>query len=176
MPNHVTSELIFRDLTPEKHAELIANIIDAEGDVSFNILVPAPLNLWRGNVGTRHEKAFKRTALDWNSENWGTKWNAYQTRTPTYEDRVLTLVFDTAWAPPYPWLAAVFNRFNLSFEHNWLDEGASWSVSGVFVATKGEDLFDDPWREERASQEVQERLHTLKWGVPRFEDDDEAAE
>lgn len=173
MPNHVTSELIFRCLSPEQHAELIANVLDAEGDVDFNILVPAPLNLWRGNVGTRHQKAFKRTAMDWNSDNWGTKWNAYDSRPARYEDGILTLVFDTAWAPPYPWLAAVFNRFALSFEHNWLDEGAGWSVSGIFDADEMKKALGDPWREERASQEVQERLHFLKWGCARFEDEDE---
>lgn len=171
MPNHVTSELIFRDLTDEQHAELVAAMFNREGDVDFSVLVPEPLNMWRGNEGMKHEKAFgKRLGMVWARENWGTKWNAYMSRKPAFQGGVLTVAFDTAWSPPYPWIVAIFNRFDLSFEHNWLDEGAEWSVSGRFIVSKG-DANGPQWDEERASLEVQERLHTLKWGVPSFEDD-----
>lgn len=172
MPNHVTSELIFRDISDEVRDEILKAIVNSDGKVDFNILVPTPPNLWMGNEGRSHEKAFgARRSMVWARENWGTKWNAYMTREPTFADGVLTIAFDTAWSPPYPWIAAVFNRFNLSFEHNWLDEGADWSVSGVFKPDAG-DAWGPRWNEERASREIHERLHTLKWGCARFEDED----
>jgi hypothetical protein len=173
MPNHVTSELIFRGLSEEQAADVLAGIVNAEGKVDFNILVPTPLNLWLGNEGSDHERAFgKRLGMTWSRENWGTKWNAYKSREPVFADGVLTVTFDTAWSPPYPWIAAVFNRFKISFEHNWLDEGADWSVSGAFDYPELEKGFGHPWRETRASRETHERLHTLKWGVAQFDDED----
>lgn len=173
MPNHVTSEVIFRDITPDQHADLTASIFNSDGDVDFNILVPTPLNLWLGNEGINHERAFgKRLGMTWSLENWGTKWNAYQSRDPTFTDGVLTIVFDTAWAPPYPWLVAVFNRFNLSFDHNWLDEGAEWGVAGTFRVAR-DDTWGPQWDEAPASQETQERLHTLKWSCAAFPAEDD---
>jgi hypothetical protein len=138
-------------------------------------LVPRPLNLWEGNESINYEKAFgKRLGMSWSRDNWGTKWNAYSTRAVVWADDVLTLVFDTAWAPPFPWLAAVFNRTKRDFEHNWLNEGAEWTVSGNWSQGKPDDVMGPQWREDRASREVHERLHTLKWGVPSWPEEEEA--
>lgn len=170
MPNHVVNELIFRNVDAAKQAEILANVCNAKGEVDFGILVPAPLNMWWGSVGTRHEKAFRRTHLEWARENWGTKWNAYSQKPIEQADDTLTLVFETAWAPPYPWLAAVFNRFVLSFDHNWFDEGAERGVSGVFNAQfHSDDMKGEPWREEPATDEMQRHLHKLHYGVEEFE-------
>lgn len=173
MPNHVTNELIFRGVEPLAQDAILAKLCNASLDVDLGILVPPPINLWRGSVGQNHERAFKRTALDWNTENWGTKWNAYITRPISRAGDALTVVFDTAWRPPYPWLAAVFNTFERTFEHNWLDEGAGWSVSAKFDADEMKRDIGNAWHEKRAGLLVQERLHTLKWGVPHFEDEEE---
>jgi hypothetical protein len=171
MPNHVTNELIFAGIDPAVQDAIIAKICDTKGAVDFSILIPMPINIWRGNVGQRHEKAFKLTALDWCTDQWGTKWNAYNSREIRRTEDALTITFDTAWSPPYPWLAAVFNTFERSFEHNWFDEGAEWSVEGRFNAAALADILSDPWKEDRASQEVHERLHTLKYGCAAFEDE-----
>lgn len=173
MPNHVANELIFRGVDSAKQDELLANLCDAEGNVDFDILVPAPLNIWCGNVGVRHEEAFKRTHLDWARENWGTKWNAYGHKPAERTADTLTLRFDTAWTPPYPWLAAVFNRFKISFDHNWLSEGREHGVHGVFDFSQIESFAGDPWREVQADDEMQKHLHMLRWGCESFDDEDE---
>lgn len=173
MPNHVINELIFRGVDAEAQAAILAKICNAEGRVDFEILVPTPLNMWWGNVGTRHEKAFGRTALEWSRENWGTKWNAYDVRPMEATDDSLTVRFETAWAPPYPWLAAVFNGLKVSFEHNSLSEGGEHGRHGLFDITAIDCITGDPWREEPADEAMQRHLHKLLWGVEAFEPEPE---
>lgn len=132
MPNNCINELIFRDAEKATQERIIAATCDAEGQVDFQILVPIPLNIWRGNVSSEHERAFKRTGLDWARENWGTKWNAYSHHPIERTDNTVALRFETAWGPPYPWLAAVFNHLGLPFQHNWLSEGGGDGVVGTF--------------------------------------------
>lgn len=174
MPNHITNEIIFRNVDAAKRAELLASLCGADGRVDFNVLVPAPLNMWWGSTGKKHEDAFRQTHLDWARHNWGTKWNAYDHMPIEQTEDTLTLRFDTAWRPPYGWLAAIFNKFVISFEHNWLDEGADRGVSGIFNADfHRDDMRGDPWNETPATDDMQRHLHKLKWGVEEFKDDDE---
>lgn len=169
MPNHVINEIIFRGVRDEQQEAILAATCNAEGLVDFEILVPMPLNIWWGNVGTQHEKAFGATGLDWAWSNWGTKWNAYSHKPIERTDDALTLRFETAWQPPYPWLAAVFNKLSLPFEHNWLDEGAARGRTCQFSIC---DRMGPDWKEAEASDEIHRHLHKLHWGVEEFSDDD----
>ena len=171
MPNHIINEIIFHNVNKEKQSELLASLCNAEQKVDFEILVPIPLNVWMGSVGTRHEKAFRRTALDWSRDNWGTKWNAYSHKENKATESTLILTFETAWAPPYPWLAAVFNHFKIGFEHNWLDEGRERGIHGVFDWSKMNVFLGDPWTEIEADDELQKHLHFLHWGCESFEEE-----
>lgn len=170
MPNHVINEMIFRGVDRAQQDAVLAAACDPEGKVDFAILVPMPLNMWMGNVGNDHKTAFKQTSLDWAPQNWGTKWNAYSHQPTERTADTITLRFETAWSPPYPWLAAIFNKLGLSFEHNWLDEGASRGRSGIFTISK---QWGPEWREAEASDEMHRHLHKLHWGVEEFPEDGE---
>lgn len=175
MPNHVINELVFRDLTSEKKAELLSNLCVAD-QVDFQLLLPVPLNVWQFSCGTRHEKAFQTTGLDWCRLNWGTKWNAYSQQPIEQTDDSLILRFETAWRPPYGWLCAILNRFKIAFEHNWLDEGAERGVAGRFQWVDNV-MRAEPWAEEPADDTLHRHLHKLHWGVEEFppEPDEDAA-
>lgn len=175
MPNHITNEIIFRGVDATAQDAIIAKLCNSDGKVDFEILVPTPPNVWIGNVGQKHER-LGRNALDWSRENWGTKWNAYGHKPVERTDDTLTIIFDTAWSPPYPWLVAVFNTVKRDFDHNWLDEGAShgWTGTWNYAALVDDKLFAEPWSEEPCSDEMQKHLNVLKWGVESL--DDEAAE
>lgn len=178
MPNHVVNEIIARNIQPSAAEAIKAVVLNGEGRIDFELLVPAPKNIWWGSVSSNHEKAFRNTHLDWARENWGTKWNAYGSHDHwSYDGAALTLTFDTAWSPPYGWLAALFNTFELTFDHNWLDEGAIRGVEGVFDFTQMAMFAGNPWSERPASDEMQKHLHFLRWGVEEFppEDDDVGA-
>lgn len=169
MPNHCINELIFRGVDRAARDKIMTAACNSRGSVDFDVLVPTPLNMWWGNVGSDHEKAFKRTALDWSREHWGTKWNAYDIRPVEEADDTLTLRFETAWAPPYPWLAALFNSLKLSFDHNWLSEGGGDGVHGEF---RIEGRWGPEWKEAAADPELHRHLHKLLWGVEEFEEED----
>lgn len=165
MPNHCVNELIFRGVDQEAQERILERTCGEDGKVDFEILVPTPLNLWMGSVSASHEKAFKRTALDWNRENWGTKWNAYDPQSTEQTADTLILRFETAWSPPYPWLAAVLNSLSLPFEHNWMEEGGG-TACGTF---KTEGQFGGPeWSEHDPDPEMFRHLHKLLWGVEEF--------
>jgi hypothetical protein len=173
MPNHVVNEVIFRGITPEQRDDIMTNVLNAGGKIDFGILVPIPLNCWMGNVSEHHEKAFQNTALDWCRENWGTKWNAYgQVKTDRTDDG-LHLIFETAWRPPYGWLCALFNRFKLPFDHNWMSEGDSVGRCGKFDWAGMEDqtFRREPWSETDADPDMHRYLHKLQWGVEAFDED-----
>ena len=80
----------------------------------------------------------------------------------------LRLVFETAWRPPYGWLVALFNRFSLTFDHNWLDEGAEGGVAGRFDFAKLDDLCGTPWAEKPADAALQAHLGALLWGEEAY--------
>jgi hypothetical protein len=164
MPNHVVNEIIFRDITEEQHAAITRAALNAAGDVDFSILLPIPLNAWMGNVGSNHQAAFHLTALDWCRDHWGTKWNAYHQGGAVFSDGTLTITFETAWRPPYGWLAALFNTVEIGFQHNWLDEGAERGVVGMFSTNPGDVLSHIGWREEPADDLMHRRLMVLHWG------------
>lgn len=181
MPNHVINEIIFR-VDAMKQLSILTMVRNSAGEIDFEILVPKPLNLWDGGAGQQHEKKFKRIGLDWARENWGTKWNAYgQDQGGKYQsiaqtEDAITLTFQTAWSPPYPWIAALFNFFKCPIEHNWFDEGHSRGVSGKFDYQEYVKGFGG-WEEVEADDAMQKHLHKLLWGVEEFPDepDDEEA-
>ena len=177
MPNHVINEIIFRNIDHMQRVGIRTMVRNSAGEIDFGILVPKPLNLWDGGVGSEHEKKFRNTGLDWARENWGTKWNAYgidqggRYQSFVESDDTIILTFQTAWAPPYPWIAALFNFFKISIEHNWFDEGCSLGKSGKFdyqQYLKG----IGGWDETDADDEMHRHLHKLLWGVEEFEDED----
>lgn len=153
MPNHVINELIFQADT-NRQAEIRAALCGSGDKVDFRILVPCPANMWWGSANQNHEKAFGRIRLDWAKENWGTKWNAYSHHEIEATDSTIIFRFETAWRPPYPWLAAIFNTLKISFDHNWLSEGGGYGTHGVFDWSKTNgSIFDEPWTEVEAKDE-----------------------
>lgn len=168
MPNHITNEVIFDRPVSEHQAILDATYGDS-GAIDFERLIPMPPHIWRGSVSIKDEAAFgkQNIGLDWARANWGTKWNAYSSLPAEADEATLTLRFQTAWSPPYPWLVALLNTFG-GFRHNWLGEGSERGVSGQFI---GEGDFGPEWKEQPADEALHRHLHKLLWGVEQFEDE-----
>lgn len=60
----------------------------------------------------------------WNNQNWGTKWNACDTRIDYQNDNELEFSFDTAWCCPHP-IFRLLKQQNPSLRllFDWEDEG-----------------------------------------------------
>lgn len=178
MPNHVITEIVFRGVSKEKKAEILAMVSGANSQIDFTTLLPIPLNVWQGSVGRRHEEAFykENTALDWSRQNWGTKWNAYgldeggRYHSIVQVDDRLVLTFQTAWRTPYGWLLALWHKSNVPLEYTWFDEGREHAVAGRFT-TYDDDMRGDPWLEAEADEATTRRFHKLMFGVEAFEDE-----
>ena len=178
MPNHVLTEIRFKNIDADQQGAILALCRGAEGPIDFQTLLPIPSNIWQGSVGAHHS-VFPGNALDWARANWSTKWNAYgideggRYQTIATTDDTLTLTFQTAWSTPYGWLLALWHIGELPFEYTWLDEGRSGATAGRFTAYSN-DWAEQPWSEEDAPEDEYRRMHKLMWGVERFEDDDAA--
>jgi hypothetical protein len=106
MPNHITT--ILRG--PREAIDALLT----EAGVDFNRIIPMP-----DDVITEDDPAgmkgdpipYPEGAIDWydwSIQNWGTKWNAYETEVSEHDTVVR---FDTAWAHPYPVISALSERF-----------------------------------------------------------------
>lgn len=126
MPNHITNEVCFSDLSPAQSEAILQKVSTEKGEISFNILLPMPLNIVQdGCIGEEERKIFPDTWHEWCSNNWGTKWDAYISGNSgsIRKPKILTLRFKTAWRPPYGWLITLYNYFHLPFSLLWKDEG-----------------------------------------------------
>ncbi|MDE6839205.1 MAG: hypothetical protein K2P33_12565 [Acutalibacter sp.] len=71
---------------------------------------------------------------DWRCDNWGTKWNAHDTKIPGEN----LLVFTTAWGPPESVIAKLAERYpHTDIEHWWADEDIG-SNSGYIRYSHGQ--------------------------------------
>ena len=124
MPNHVVNKIIF---AAEKAQEIVEAICP-NGELDFERLVPSPPQKFQGDLGPQEKEDFRCNWWTWNIENWGTKWNAYDSFCEIDAENAF-IQFHTAWTVPYPILAAFNNRFQIPFEHRYCCErGEFWGV------------------------------------------------
>ena len=93
------------------------------------------------------EEGYSSAGYNWQSQNWGTKWDVNGV-TLFEEDDEVCYEFSTAWAPPEPWVKHVSEQFpKLNFEIAYFEPGTM--VAGYVVFENG-DVFE----EERVSGDV----------------------
>jgi hypothetical protein len=130
MPNHITSILHING--PRSDIDQI--IGDEEDLFTFKYTVP-------------HPPEATDDTWDWYSwqvENWGTKWDAYETIfSSNYElSDYSEITFQTAWSPPSAWLETTAEKFpNVEFKLYWMDE--DYPTSGKMIASEGSVKLDE---------------------------------
>lgn len=89
--------------------------------IDFHKIIPAPPCVVQGSISFNDEaKHPNRNWYQWNSERWGTKWNAYATKM----DEAGRLCLETAWALPKPVYEALSWLFpEVSIAVEFVDEG-----------------------------------------------------
>lgn len=110
MPNHVYSVLKFS--YHDDKGEMIENIIESIGDLKnpldFNKIIPQPLG-----IQDEREEVLSDAERNWNIENWGTKWNAYDVSIKSKDTWKLVVGFQTAWNAPNPVINKIMELFPL---------------------------------------------------------------
>lgn len=71
--------------------------------LALNARVPVPSMI--------RDLGYAAAGHDWQLAHWGTKWEMLATTEVVEDSESLTYRFDTAWAPPVAWLAAVAAQF-----------------------------------------------------------------
>ena len=124
MPNHIQNKLSFT-CTEERLKAILADLAtdnEEEGktDFDFNKVIKMPEDIFKGALGTAERERYgKNNWYDWSIENWGTKWNAYNTEVS--DDG--TLCFWTAWEAPHPVIEALARKYpDVHIRHEWADE------------------------------------------------------
>jgi hypothetical protein len=78
----------------EKIAELVTG---DQGAFDFERIIPRPAHIFCGILTSEMWRETRgRNWIDWNCENWGTKWNCYEAIFNGYD----TWRFKTAWSHP----------------------------------------------------------------------------
>jgi hypothetical protein len=128
MPNWVSIKIEFEAV--KEVANTIYGAICVNDRVDFNTLIPTPLHIYQGNLGSEDEKDFgDNTWSEWNRDCWGTKWNACNPDKLKWEDGKASIEFDTAWSVPYSVIVAFGNKFLIPFTLKYFDEGHNfWGI------------------------------------------------
>ena len=153
MPNHITNKL-----TINGPSHLIERIIGSETDtdqddyqLDFKKTVPHP---------PEAESNEQWDWYNWQVNNWGTKWNAYETVINYIHNDSAELNFQTAWSPPSAWLKTTVEMFPLlTFRLSWVDE--DYPSSGLLIGSNG--IYSDKYfgRDDEALDFVKEEWPDL---------------
>ncbi len=118
MPNHTDNRVILSHADSQKIDD-IYNVMNTDDASLLQHIIPMNEALLDG--GDWYE---------WRLDNWGTKWDIYETHCTRVDANTLSMTFYTAWSPPIP----VFDKLtDMGYEINarYLDEG--WMYVGEYV-------------------------------------------
>jgi len=131
MPNHTDNRVILSH-DDSQQIDMIYNIMNTEDTPLCQTLIPMDEKLLEiSGISDNYEV---QGWYEWRLENWGTKWDVYETQCTRINANTLQLYFYTAWSPPIP----IFDKLvDMGFEINarYLDEG--WGYIGEY--TDGDD-------------------------------------
>lgn len=115
MPNHIRNRItVIGD-----HKAFFNAVRSEDRSFDFNKLIPPPDNMFTGSLSLEEERVLNAKGIPhwygWQTENWGTKWNAYHIEMK--DENVIE--FDTAWTHPEPIVHAIAARFT-DHEFKWI--------------------------------------------------------
>lgn len=153
---------------------------------------------WSGKLGKTHAitrakynrlKELYGGNLDWyswNSEHWGTKWNAYQIESPApltqipngfvIWDWLKTVKFETAWSHPFALMVKLSEKFPEEYVRVlYADEDTGFNY-GAYVLQNGGTLVGGHEPLGRGTPEAEEFAVRVSWGMSKEEWDKENGE
>jgi len=140
--------------------EVLKQIVNEEGEIDFNTVVPMPKELLGTVSPSRDDTQEKKDAsknlidkygsdnwYDWSCENWGTKWNG------------VIIHFRTAWSYPEGFIEALSKKFpNELIEFEWEEEQG---FGEVFTIQNGEKTILEEWDLPEWGEEAEVGMHSI---------------
>ena len=106
----------------------------------------------------------------WRLQNWGTKWDVYESHCTRIDANTLQLTFYTAWSPPMP----IYDKLvDMGFEVNarYLDEG--WGYIGEYVS--GDDWCTDDVESVAEHYPELDEEFGISERIAEYQDEEDAA-
>jgi len=155
MPNNCYNDL---EIIGDKELldTILSNHFNDEQSLDFNTVIPYPEECKKADA-EESEKAgfphvFSEIGYKWCIENWGTKWNAYDTQLRRLSDDKVLISFNTAWSPPNPIIGRLGEMYKeASFSLHYEDEG--FMFQGDYEVSKGEVTKDATYDCEENDEE-----------------------
>ena len=123
MPNHTDNRVTLYHKDSQQ-IDMIYNIMNTDDTPLCQTLIPMDEALLDNDA---HAGDGWYT---WRLQNWGTKWDVYESHCTRFDANTLQLHFYTAWSPPMP----IYDKLvDMGFEvtARYLDEG--WGYIGEYV-------------------------------------------
>jgi len=134
MPNYVYQRLKVSNYEDKESLIRCREKILKDGTLNFNNLLPQPENIFKGPLGEDERRmcvaAGRPNWYDWNTENWGTKWNAGDFKMVEENDYSFCIDFHTAWNSPEPIINLIMEICHeQDFQYLAIDEGGFFAFS-----------------------------------------------
>jgi len=177
MPNHCHNDLYISG--PKGQIDTLLLLVGALGDepkFDFNAVIKYPAQFaerdadakeldrekFQEKYGPGASDGYNSGGYEWCSENWGTKWNAYEVERRDY-DRVC-ITFQTAWCPPGPVIVELHKRFpTLTLHLEYFEMGMA-QCGGFALRAEDEWYEDAPWVPGTKQSEWQGEYHGHRGG------------
>ena len=118
MPNNIYQKLSISDWSDRPEGEFkkaVGKLLNEDGLLDFRKIIPQPENLFQESISDEKKRELDAQGIpnwyDWNIDNWGTKWNAYDVNVQRMDDNRFDVTFQTAWGIPEPIMEKIFDKF-----------------------------------------------------------------
>ena len=164
MPNYCDNYLTIEG--NENTIKTIMELVRSEDNAfDFNKIIPMPDNIYQGNVGQKERELYgENNWYDWSCKNWGTKWNSVDAE--AYDN---DFVFQTAWSPADPVIAALAKMFPaVRFTYTFSETGMCFCGKRVFengklvFAYDGDIAENYDWESDDSEYDLKDDLFPIK--------------
>ena len=125
MPNYIKNRLTING-TKEEIKEVKEFLQGVNGVIDFNKITPTPKWVYQGDISFVEEEKYGKENCwyEWNRTNWGTKWNAWDTKA---NDNIIE--FTTAWYGVPKLMSKLGLIFpKVEFKYQYADKNMGYNV------------------------------------------------
>ena len=166
MPNHCENKLTVS-------SDFNIDLIMLDGEIDFKKIVKPPNTKAYRNEYKENQREIRDDPTywrNWNVENWGTKWNGYDTIIDEeihYTTDYQIILFQTAWSPAIPAIKALAIKYpDYIFGFEYVEYGMNYAGHLIL---KGDEIIEEEEYEPRI--DMTDKLQSLTVDILLRDDD-----